>query len=224
MQIKIKKIILLNSYFFILSILLFSCNKAVEINESFSFESDLRPTPDGSFMKNLIRNFNDVSIDIAKRNSQDSVLTFEEENTKDNMPNYRDIVLFTITSTKQLESVVSKSQIDYYTKNKNDLSVSIAAIDFTKNFVLLIGHPKPSNYAVLKGTGTGIYFDKVIDNGLKREYRKIEAKCSRLGDIQADLNSFSQTWKSEIYVLERKLNDSIDIVLDDKSYPFSLKE
>jgi hypothetical protein len=224
MLVKNKKIISFSLYFFMMAFIITGCDRAVEVQESFTFETIFRPSADGSLMENIKGNINDVLIDKAIKNAQDSVLLFEQTKPKNNMPDYSDIVLFTITSTKQLETVVNNNQDDNFGQNKKDFSVPVAGIDFNKNFVLLIGHPKPSLYAGLNAGTNAVYFDKVIDNGLEREQRKIETECKRLGDVPTGPGVFSQTWKSKIYVLERKQNDSIDIRLDGKIYSFSIKE
>jgi hypothetical protein len=209
---------------FVLSLNLFiSCTAPVEIKGLFTFETSLRP---GSNARSSFADeMNNILLDGAKKAGKDSVLQFKAQENEGALPLYGDLAFVPIFSAEALNSIIADPMQDNFGINKSGFSEKVSAIDFDKNFVLIVGHPAPS-MGVLTEAATAnhaLYFDKILDKGSGNKIRKIELSTKRLGAAPGGLSSFMQKWKSNIYVLQKKDCDSAVVEIDEMVYPFSIK-
>lgn len=222
---KHKSFVLLNITFFLLLVisLFVSCSTPVEIKEGFAFETTLRPGSDR--VSDLANKLNGALIEQAHKEGKDSALVLQSDE-KAKMPFYEDIAFLPIVSAEELENVIGDYTEKRFRTNQQDFSAQIAAIDFKKNFVLLVGHPKATSSIILGevNNNQAIYVDKVMDDGLVHEKRKIELVSKRLGDAATGLASLMQKWESKVYVVDHKNSDSLLLEIDKNVYPFSLKK
>lgn len=210
------------SFLFVVSLFI-SCSSPVELKESFAFETTLRPGSEG--VSDLANKLNGALIEQAQKAGKDSALVLQSDE-KAKMPLYEDIAFLPIVSAEELENVIGDYTEKRFRTNRQDFSAQIAAIDFKKNFVLLVGHPKATSSMVLGevNNNQAIYVDKVMDDGLENKKRKIELVSKRLGDVATGLASLMQKWESKVYVVDYKNSDSLLLEIDKNVYPFSLKK
>lgn len=209
---------------FLLIVSLFvSCSSPVELKEGFAFETTLRPGSEG--VSDLANKLNGALIEQAQKAGKDSALVLQSDE-KAKMPFYEDIAFLPIVSAEELENVIGDYTEKRFRTNQQDFSAQIAAIDFKKNFVLLVGHPKATSSIVLGeiNNNQAIYVDKVMDDGLDNKKRKIELVSKRLGDAATGLASLMQKWESKVYIVDYKNSDSLLLEIDKNVYPFSLKK
>jgi len=209
---------------FLLIVSLFvSCSSPVELKEGFAFETTLRPGSDR--VSDLANKLNGALIEQAQKTGKDSTLVIQSDKKVD-APFYEDIAFLPIVSAEELQNVIDDYAEKGFRTNQQDFSAQIAAIDFKKNFVLLIGHPKASSSIVLGevNNNQAIYVDKVMDNGLDNKNRKIELVSKRLGDAATGLALLMQKWESKVYIIDYKKSDSLLLEVDKNIYPFSLKK
>lgn len=222
---KCKLFILLKMAFsFLLVVSLFvSCSSPVELKEGFSFETSLRPgnNQGSDFAKSL----NGALIEEAQKVGKDSALVLQPDE-KEKVPFYEDIAFLPVVSAEELENVIGDHAEKGFRTSQQDFSAQIAAIDFKKSFVLLVGHPKATSSIVLGevNNSQAIYVDKVMDAGLDHKNRKIELVSKRLGDAATGLASLMQKWESKVYIVDYKNSDSLLLEIDKYVYPFSLKK
>ena len=209
--------------FLLLVSLFVSCSSPVELKESFAFETTLRPGSEG--VSDLANKLNGALIEQAQKAGKDSALVLQSDE-KAKMPFYEDIAFLPIVSAEELENVIGDYTEKRFRTNQQDFSAQIAAIDFKKNFVLLVSHPKATSSIVLGeiNSNQAIYVDKVMDDGLDNKKRKIELISKRLGDAATGLVSLMQKWESKVYVVDHKNSDSLLLEIDKNVYPFSLKK
>ena len=209
---------------FLLIVSLFvSCSSPVELKEGFAFETTLRPGSDR--VSDLANKLNGALIEQAQKAGKDSTLVLQSDEKVD-VPFYEDIAFLPVVSAEELQNVIDDHAEKGFSTNQQDFSAQIAAIDFKKNFVLLIGHPKASSSIVLGevNNNQAIYVDKVMDAGLDHKNRKIELVSKRLGDAATGLASLMQKWESKVYIVAYKNSDSLHLEIDKHAYPFSLKK
>lgn len=222
---KCKLFVLLKMAFsFLLVVSLFvSCSSPVELKEGFSFETSLRPG--NGRVSDLAKSLNGVLIDDAQKAGKDSALVLQQDE-KEKAPFYEDIAFLPVVGAEELENVISDHAEKGFRTNQQDFSAQIAAIDFKKSFVLLVGHPKATSSIVLGeiNNNQAIYVDKVMDAGLDHKNRKIELISKRLGDAATGLASLMQKWESKVYIVDYKNSDSLLLEIDKHVYPFSLKK
>jgi len=195
----------------------------VELKESFAFETTLRPGSEG--VSDLANKLNGALIEQAHKAGKDSALVLQSDE-KAKMPFYEDIAFLPIVSAEELDNVIGDYTEKRFRTTQQDFSAQIAAIDFKKNFVLLVSHPKSTSSIVLGevNSNQAIYVDKVMDDGLDNKKRKIELISKRLGDAATGLASLMQKWESKVYVVDHKNSDSLLLEIDKNVYPFSLKK
>lgn len=200
-----------------------SCSAPVEVKEGFVFETTLRPGNDG--VSDLANRLNGALIEQAQKAGQDSALVLQSDD-KEKAPLYEDIAFLPIVSAEELENVIGDHTEKRFRTNQQDFSAQIGAIDFKKNFVLLVGHPKAATSVVLGeiSSNQAIYADKIMDHGLDQKKRKVELISKRLGDSASGLASLMQKWESKVYILDYKNCDSLLLEIDKNIYPFSLKK
>jgi hypothetical protein len=203
--------------------LLFSCSSPVEVKEGFTFETTLRPGNDR--VSDLANSLNGALIEQARKEGKDSALILQSGN-KTKLPFYEDIAFLPIVSAEELDNVAGDYTEKRFRTNQQDFSAQIKTIDFKKNFVLLIAHPKTTPSIVLGelNTNQAIYADKVMDDGLDHKNRKVELISKRLGDAADGMASLMQKWESKVYILDYKNCDSLLLEIDKNIYPFSLKK
>lgn len=222
---KHKSFVPLNIACFLLLIvsLFVSCSSPVELKEGFTFESTLRPGSDR--VSDLANKLNSALIEQAQKTGKDSTLVIQSDEKVD-APFYEDIAFLPVVSAEELQNIIYGYAEKGFRTNQQDFSAQIAAIDFKKNFVLLIGHPKASSSIVLGevNNNQAIYVDKVMDKGLDNKNRKIELVSKRLGDAATGLASLMQKWESKVYIIDYKKSDSLLLEIDKNIYPFSLKK
>ena len=209
--------------FLLLVSLFISCSSPVELKESFAFETTLRPGSEG--VSDLANKLNGALIEQAHKAGKDSALVLQSDE-KAKMPFYEDIAFLPIVSAEELDNVIGDYTEKRFRTTQQDFSAQIAAIDFKKNFVLLVSHPKSTSSIVLGevNSNQAIYVDKVMDDGLDNKKRKIELISKRLGDAATGLASLMQKWESKVYVVDHKNSDSLLLEIDKNVYPFSLKK
>ncbi len=168
---------------------------------------------------------NNVLLDGAKKAGKGSVLQFKAQENEGALPIYRDLAFVPIVSTEALNNIIADALVDNFGTDKSGFSAQVSAIDFNKNFVLIVGHPIPSMGALTEAATANhaLYFDEILDKGSGNKIRKIELSTKRLGNASSNLASFMQKWKSNIYMLEKKGCDSAVVEIDEMVYPFSIK-
>ncbi|MBB5636299.1 hypothetical protein HDF26_003244 [Pedobacter cryoconitis] len=203
--------------------LLTSCSSPVEVKEGFTFETTLRPG--NGRVSDLANKLNGALMEQAQKAGKDSVLIFQSDD-KTKLPFYEDIAFLPIVSAEELDNVMGDYTAKRFGINREDFSAQTGAIDFRKNFVLLVAHPKSTPSIVLGevNTNQAIYVDKVMDDGLDDKKRKVELISKRLGDVASGMASLLQKWESKVYILDYKDCDSLLLEIDKNVYPFSLKK
>ncbi|WP_367865680.1 hypothetical protein [Pedobacter sp. WC2423] len=200
-----------------------SCSSPVELKEDFAFETTLRPGKDR--VSDLAKSLNGALMEEAQKAGKDSALVLQSDE-KEKVPFYEDIAFLPVVSAEELQNVINDHAEKGFSTNHQDFSAQIAAIDFKKNFVLLVGHPKAASSIILGevNNNQAIYVDKVMDAGLDHKNRKIELVSKRLGDAATGLASLMQKWESKVYIVAYKNSDSLHLEIDKHVYPFSLKK
>jgi len=209
--------------FFLAAAVFISCSSPVEVKERFAFETALRPGNDG--VSDLANRLNGALIEQARKSGKDSTLVIQSDE-KNKAPFYEDIAFLPVISAEELEDIIGDHADKGFRTNQQDFSAQIGAIDFKKNFVLLIGHPKTTPSIVLgeMSTSQAIYIDKVMDGGSDHKNRHIELVSKRLGDAASGEASLMQKWESKVYILDYKDCDSLQFEIDKNIYSFSLKK
>nr|WP_199158945.1 hypothetical protein [Pedobacter sp. ASV2] len=203
--------------------LLTSCNNTVEVKHNFSFETSLRPG--NGRMKDFANNMNNVLMNSAKESGADSTLQIQSEEEED-LPLYDDVAFLPVVSAEQLNNIIGDYTEKRFRVNKEDYSAQVNSIDFNKNLVFIVSHPKAPIMVMgeVNNTGHAIYVDKVLDDGTQKNKRFIKLQSKRLGDVASGMASLMQKWESNVYILEKKDADSLVVEIDKNLYPFSLKK
>ncbi len=201
------------------SLLIFnSCNTPVEKQEAFSFQTRMRPDING--VRNIMEIVNEGFLNNVIKANSDSVLQFQSTQ-KETSPVYKDIAFLPIASATELKDLLKEKM--EYSGNNEDFTAQIAIIDFTKNFVLVLGHPSSSPTSLSDiNTIKAIYFDEVLDEGIKNNKREIKLNSKRLGNASVGYQSIMELWKSKVYILQRNNCDSVNIEIDKKKYAFTI--
>lgn len=202
--------------------LLTSCNNAVEVKHSFSFETSLRPGNDGA--KDFANNMNKALMNSAEESGADSTLQIQTE--EEDLPLYDDVAFLPVVSAEQLNNIIGDYTEKRFRRNNEDHSAQVNSIDFTKNLVFIVSHPKAPMMVMgeVNNSGHAIYVDKVLDNGTEKNNRLVKLNSKRLGDVASGMASLMQNWESNVYILEKKDADSLIVEIDQNIYPFSLKK
>ncbi|MCZ4243654.1 hypothetical protein [Pedobacter punctiformis] len=203
--------------------LLSSCNGPAEVKQSFSFQTSLRPGNDR--MRDLTNTMNQVLLNNAKKAGEDKALQIQS-GEKEELPFYEDIAFLPVVNATELTNVINDYTEKRFKANQEDYSAQVNSIDFDKNLVLIVSHPKAAMVVLgeVNNTGQALYFDKVLDDGIKNNKHVIKLQSKRLGEVASGMASLAQNWESAVYVLEKKNKDSLFVEIDDIIYPFSLKK
>lgn len=208
---------------------LISCDRSVEIKKTFTFETSFRPdagsSPD-AISAAMTNAMNEALIDVARNSKQDSVMQFasKEENLS---IIYKDIAFLPVLNADDLKDIIN-DHVDekFRLYKKEDYSSEAEAIDFNKNFVLIVAHPQKKitiNSGEINNIGS-TYLDKILDKGIKNNRYIVKLESGRLGNLSSGLETLMQKWDSDVYVLEKKNADSLSLELNDEIYNFSIKK
>ncbi|MGU3375017.1 hypothetical protein [Chryseobacterium sp. M5A1_1a] len=202
--------------------LLTSCNNEVEVKHSFSFKSSLRPGSDG--MKDFANNMNKALMSSAEKSGADSAIQIQTE--KEDLPLYDDLAFLPVVSAEQLNNIIDDYIGKEFKINGEDHSAQVNSIDFNKNFVFIVSHPKAPMAVMgeVNNPGPATYIDKVLDDGTKENKRLIKLNSKRLGGVASGMALLMQKWESNVYILEKKNADSLVVEIDKNIISFSLKK
>ncbi|WP_316803374.1 hypothetical protein [Pedobacter nototheniae] len=200
-----------------------SCNKPVEVKQTFNFETSLRPGNDR--MEDFTNNINKVLRNNAETSGADSTIQFQS-NEDEKKPIYEDVAFLPVLTAEALDQIIGDYAEKRFRRNGEDHSAQVNSIDFTKNLVFLVSHPKAPMMVLgeVNDSGHAIYLDRVLDDGTKDNKRLIKLQSKRLGDVASGMASLMQKWESTVYILEKKNEDSLLVEIDKTVYPFSLKK
>jgi hypothetical protein len=200
--------------------ILSSCSdpEPVKVKEGFQFETATRPDQNGQ--QDILSRINGALAEDAVKTGKNSALQFE---TKSKPPAYKDIAFLPILSAKELKDLIADQGQRHFGEDIQGLLGKVGTIDFSKNFVLIVGHPKGRNTMEDMNANQPIYTDWIYDNGVENRKRKIKLSTVRMGDILTDTASLLQTWESTAYEIAYKNSDSLLLEIDKNMYSFNLK-
>lgn len=229
MKFVLKKYLVLFTIFSI--IFLISCKetveeKSVQIEKTFTFETSFKPEKDFNGLgADLTDALNGALMNVAQDSKQDSVMQFQSK--RENLSAiYSDIVFLPVLNADDLDDIINdhidKSLKLYKTK---DYSSEIKSIDFNKNFIVIVAHPKKKfdiSSSEINDIGSN-YIDKILDKGVKNNKYVIKLKSGRLRDLSSDLELLVKKWESDVYVLEKKNVDTLRLEFNDKIFNYNIK-
>lgn len=174
--------------------------KSSEIEPSIEFSTSFRPMLDTKHLVSAILS--------------GSGMTLESE-PGDNPPQYADLAFFPVLNAEEFEKMADSS----YGHSRGHLP-NLSSTDFDKNFVFLVAYPRSDSYQAARSGTQALFFTKV-EVGYPDDKVALKLSASRLGEMSMD-TMLSGGWKGELYVVERRKRDQLEVSIDDKSYHYSL--
>lgn len=140
-----------------------------------------------------------------------------EREPGDNPPQYAYLSFFPVLSAEDFEEKM-RFGASYSRNRLPDLS----HIDFSKNFVFLVAYPASDSYMAMT-SGQQSFFMTKVKAAYPDNKVGLHLWARRLGSMDL-ATALSGSWEVELYVLERRERDQLEISLDDKTYRYSLND
>lgn len=181
-------------------LLLVACgsSRSVQLEPVGSFESRSRPTLGNAHLVSAILGGTGIGIEGAAP-----------------APGYQDIEFFPVNNADTLRELTVMNTPSHSRGPEPDLT----KVNFKNQFALLVAHPSPGTASMLAGQHATFFSDVSISYKEDKVVAKIQA--SRLGDMDARV-TMTSPWKGDIYAIDRRGLEKLEVQLYDETYVYSL--
>lgn len=129
-------------------------------------------------------------------------------------PRYIDLEFFPIT-----DSDAFKSMQNPYMRRRDRLP-DLSGIDFDKQFAFMVAHPEGSAHDQLSTDSQAMFFTTVTVS-YPEDKIVLGLKARRLGEMSL-VSMMSGQWAGEIYTIDKKNHEALEVHMDDETYEYSL--
>nr|CDQ33780.1 hypothetical protein BN993_03227 [Virgibacillus halodenitrificans] len=177
-------------------------DKPTELKPTTEFSTSIRPALDAKHLVSAALSGSGMAL---------------EREPGDNPPQYADLEFFPILSADGFKKIEDTS----YGHSRSRLP-DLSGIDFNKNFVFLVAYPSSDSYRAAQSGQQALFFTKVQVTYPDDEVA-LDLSASHLGNMDI-ATMLSGSWKGELYVVERRDRDQLEVNIDDNTYRYSLND